>query len=120
MKNNRTAGETELLADLFHENWDADKVAGYAQTAAARIRRRRLVKRSLAATALTALLATFLWPPIRERSFPRERATTSSFTVQRDYEVITTDQLLSQLRDRPFLVVQEGGPNQKVILLDQN
>ncbi len=119
MKNSRSERETELLADLFHENWDTGKAVYYARQAAVLVRRRRLVKTSLAATALVTLLAALFWPVVRERSIPRERMAKDPAPVQRNYEIITTDQLLNQLRDRPILVVKEGRAGKKVILLGQ-
>lgn len=121
MNNKRSEREAELIADLFHEDWAEGKMAGYARRAAAGTRRRRILKNSLAATALVALCALFLYPLVRQRSSPPEGKTSARFIpLQRDFEIISTEELLSQLRDRPLLVIDEGQNQKRVILLGQN
>ncbi len=120
MKQNRSEREAELIADLFHESWDSGEVAGYARKAARRTRRRRILRKSLAAAGIALLLATLSFFFVRSpSSAPTEQPFSSANASPENYEVISTDQLLSAIRDRPILVVRNG-KSEKVILLSKN
>jgi hypothetical protein len=112
---NRDSCETELLVDLFHEGWQSGAAAGYARSAAARIRRRRFVQKSLVAA--TMLLASaVLWTSVISHQPIVQRNAAGGSESGKGYEVISTAELLREVRDRPLLVLNDGD-RQEVVLL---
>jgi hypothetical protein len=114
---NRRPRDSNLLADLFHEDWNGGRAVGFARNAAAHVRRRRRLQRALAAAALVFIAIALRF------SFVHQESASSFGGVVADtnpsgYQVISTNQLLSQLHDRPFLVVERGIAS-KVVLLDE-
>ncbi|CAN5606835.1 hypothetical protein BH18VER1_BH18VER1_21800 [soil metagenome] len=115
----RTSSRAQLVANLFHDDWDYGVAAKYARIAAARARRARRIRRSVGATGVVLLLGSvaliFLKPP---SDVPEVISRTAVDTQPRGYEILSTDELLTQLHDRPLLVFEEAGEAQAV-LLDQ-
>lgn len=108
---------TRLLADTFHENWTEGPVALYAREAAAQARRSRGLRQSFIAAAATAGIAAILVFSLSDRSTPRRESLVQSM-VQPAYEIISDEELLTQLRDRPLLVMHNENGTRKFVLLD--
>jgi hypothetical protein len=119
--NNSTDPNAKLLADAFHDDWATGPAAGFARHAAARARRRRQVRRVLftaGAAAMIGAVGFVAWdrrvpaggPDVASSSAP-PRAT------PRGYEVISDEQLIAQLRDRPLLVVKNTDGTREIVLL---
>ncbi len=107
----------KLVAELFHENWAGGPVSDFARIAAAHARRRRRLRQSLVAasavTGFAALIAVALFhrPPVAPIAVPPRAAPA--------YEIISDDELLAHLRDRPLLVLRkENGGREFVVLGD--
>ncbi|MDO8542722.1 MAG: hypothetical protein Q7S40_19955 [Opitutaceae bacterium] len=116
--NRKPERDAKLLAELFHDNWSAGPAADYARAAAAIARRRRQLRRTLAAGASAAAVAA-LWMAV---SSPRQAIPTqlpaAPQPVTRGYEIISDEELLGQLRDRPVLVVRKPNGTREITLLD--
>lgn len=115
----RTSSRAQLVANLFHDDWDNGVAAKYARIAAARARTARRIRRSVGATGVVVLLGSvaliFLKPPSGP---PQVTSRTAVDTQPRGYEIISTDELLMQLHDRALLVFEEAG-QRHAVLLDQ-
>lgn len=114
----------KLLAETFHEDWATGRAAGYAMAAAAQVRRRRRIRAALAtsgvavAIALTAILTAHrrLSPVPATLNVAVNR--TAPQPNPRGYEIISDDQLIAQLHDRPLLVVQKKNGTRQIVLLE--
>lgn len=114
--------QAQLLADTFHADWSTGRAAGFARTAAAQVRRRRRMRGALALTGVAALIAATSFVAWRERApvesaKPRVAASQPALLNPRGYEIISDDQLIAQLRDRPLLVVQRENGTREIVLL---
>ncbi|MEO5961024.1 MAG: hypothetical protein ABIR80_18105 [Opitutaceae bacterium] len=118
MNNNRDR-DAKLLAETFHADWDTGPAATFARAAAATARRRRTLRHTFAATAAALAIGAFTLVATR----PEPLATSVRVPVaktaipQRGYEIISDDELLAQLHDRPLLVVQRAGGKKEFVWL---
>jgi hypothetical protein len=107
---------TRLLAATLHGEWAEGSVAVFAQQAAAATRRRRRQRHFLlglgsAAGLAAALLLGFARPALR---IPAARPANLSL---HNYEIISDDQLLADVRDRGLLAIREPGGSRRIIVL---
>jgi len=107
---------TELLAAAFHGEWGEGPAAAFALQAAARARRHRrgrVVGMGLgtAAVAFAACLLVLRRP----EAAPAARSAVS--TRQPGYEIISDDELLADLHDRPLLVLPQENGGRKIVVL---
>jgi len=112
--NDKGNQRTKLIAELFHGEWSDGTAAEYARKAASHARTRRARRRTVWTTvAGMAAAGLFLWThPTEKRSVPRPPAPKTLA-----YEVISDDELLADLHDRPLLVIRkENGDRQFVML----
>jgi len=107
---------TKLLTEIFHEEWSGGAPAGFARDAAALVRRRRRLRHSLVAAgtaAAVAVLTLVLSRPapehFRQRSLPQ---------AEPAYEIISDDELLAQLSDRPLLAMRTESGTREFVLLE--
>lgn len=124
-----------LLAETFHEDWAAGPAAAFARAAAGRARARRRLRTTASAAGVAALLAVFAFVlnPSRapaplaaprvaaNRAEPAPPASVKHpepASTARGYEIISDEQLLAQLRDRPLLVVQRPNGSRQITLLE--
>lgn len=130
--NKPSDSDDRLLADTFHDAWATGPAAAFARAAAAHARRRRRAKQALASTAgiAAALLLGFaLWPRstpptpqvaavTRPAALPLTPTTPPAAAPTRGYEVISDDELIARLNDRPFLAVEQANGGRKIVLLE--
>ena len=103
----------KLLAETFHDDWTA---GDFARRAAAHARGRKQRRRALLTTAaLAAGLALAVLP----RFAPVQTAplATGAAEIPSGYEIISDEELLAQLRDRPVLSIQNDDGTQDIVLL---
>jgi hypothetical protein len=114
--NDQPDRRTKLLAELFHEDWATGPLSDLARIGAAHARRRRRIRRSLAITGSTAALAIagtlayFRLAPVK----PGAAAKPSPA-----YEIISDDELLALLRDRPLLVIPQPDGTRRFVVLEK-
>jgi hypothetical protein len=112
--NSRRDRETRLLAGVFHGEWTQGAPATFAHAAAALARRRcrlRVLALGSAGLAVATALALALF------SAHANRAPLAPRTAK-GYAIISDDQLLSELRDRPLLVVKKENGTREFVLLE--
>lgn len=105
---------TRLLAETFHGDWSDGPAAEFARRAAhsaRRLRRRR--QTVLVASALT-LVAFFA---LSRRAAAPPSAPGRLVPVVPAYEIISDDELLTTLHDRPLLVLPQGKGPRKIVVL---
>lgn len=114
--NNQPDRRTKLLAELFHEDWATGRLSDLARVAAAHARRRRRIRRSLivagtaAAIAIASLLPYFRSTPVKSAVFAKPSLA---------YEIISDDELLTLLHDRPLLVIPEQDGTRRFVVLEK-
>jgi hypothetical protein len=113
----RSNAHENLLADLIHEDWADGSVAHYATVAAAYARRRRRTKRLLAfAGSVGSIALVLIFSGGRRSDSPTLiRATPAPPAA---YEIISDQDLLSQLGDRPVLLVDLANGRRELVMLD--
>lgn len=125
--NRRPDRKTELLAETFHPDWEHGPAAEFARRAASVARRRRIVRHRLLAGGSLALLAAVFFVSQEKLKSPATgagkaapRVAQAPETPARAYEVISDDELLAELRDRPVLVVKTPAGTRNIIVLASN
>lgn len=117
--NNREDKNAKLLAETFHEDWTDGRASQFARHAAAHARLRRRVRRAVyAAGAAAVVAAAALVSFQRPEPVAAPTATTAPAPSARGYEIISDEQLLAQLRDRPLLVVKKADGSREIVLLE--
>lgn len=116
MNNCHPDRRTKLLAELFHEDWANGPVSDLARVAAAHARRRRRIRRSLviagstAAFAIAGTLAYFRPTPVKPAALAKSSPA---------YEIISDEELLTLLHDRPLLVIPEQDGTRRFVVLEK-
>jgi hypothetical protein len=108
--------DTRLLAEAFHAEWATGPAAAFARTAAAAARRRRALRHTFGATAAAIAIGAFTFLATRHPTV--QPSAEKSAALKRGYEIISDDELLAQLRDRPLLVVTKENGEKEFVLLD--
>lgn len=100
---------TRLLAETLQGDWENGPVSRLAAAAAGQARWRRRRRHALAGLGSVATLAlvALLWLP--PRPAPPAAAPAPVTLAPPAYEILTDEQLLAELHDRPLLSV--GGPD---------
>jgi hypothetical protein len=115
--NNPPDDRTRLLAEMLHGDWTSGPAAEMARRAAAHARLRRTVRRSAVAAGVVAAIAvTLFFSPRRPALAPASVVTTAAKPA---YEIISDEELLATLRDRPLLVLPQENGTKKIVLLDR-
>jgi hypothetical protein len=113
---------SKLLAETFHGDWSGGVAGRFALRAAAHARRQRTLRRALAVAGASAVVAVVAFFTRSEPPAVRAPITRASELKQtapaRGYEVISDEELLSQLRDRPLLVVKTQTGGKQFVLLE--
>ena len=107
---------TRLLAETLHGDWTGGPAAEMAQRAAAHARRRRASQRTTLVITAAAVVGAVIFAGHRPRSAVPPPPTS---VAQRGYEIISDDELVAQLRDRPLLVLPQENGAPKIVLLDR-
>lgn len=113
-----------LLAAAFEDDWVDGRSAAFAAAAARTARRRHRTRQAMygaAVAGLVAICALVTWrqPPLSRAPIVTTAAPASVATASRGYVVISDDELLAQLRDRPLLVVKKDDGAHEIMLLDE-
>ena len=107
---------TKLLAETLDGDWAEGPAAAMARGAAAHARRRRVVRRtSLVLTAAAALAVVIFTGKLTHAPAPLVQVA----AVHRGYEIISDDELVALLRDRPLLVLPQANGAKKFVVLDR-
>ncbi len=109
--------ESRLLAETFHDDWESGPTAAFARTAAAHARRRRRLRASLLAAGTAAGLIAVLATVLRQPPKPPQVAAIAAKPAPA-YEIISDDELLARLQDRPLLTVKKPDGTREFILLE--
>jgi hypothetical protein len=119
--NDRNDRQAKLLAETFHDAWETGPAAEFAREAAAAARRRHVARRSLrAAGALALIAAAVFFSQQKPRPSPLPRTETQkSVTQGRGYEIMSDEELLTQVRDQPLLVVKKADGTRQIIALEK-
>jgi hypothetical protein len=113
---NESQKRTQLIADAIHGEWSTGTAGDFARRAAAQARRRRKLRRTLAGSAGTVALIALILTIARHRSMPSPNAPVAA--ARPAYEIISDDELISSLRDRPLLVLPKENGSREVRILD--
>lgn len=120
--NNGPDQNDRMIAEAFHGEWSEGASAKFA-LAAARAARRRMVRRrsvvgAAAALGMAAALA-FAFRHLRlESNAPEVLEAFHSAEPARAYEIISDQELLAELKDRPLLAVQNRDGGTEFLLLE--
>lgn len=106
----------QLLAELFHSDWAEGPAGNFARLAAAQARRQRLVRRGLAGACTAAVVAFLLLASVHRPGPAQNVAAPTKATA--GYEIISDDELLARLHDRPLLAVRQENGTRKFVLLE--
>ena len=107
---------TKLLAETLHGDWADGPAAAMARRAATHARRRRALKRASLSLAVAATVGVAIFTgnqvqrPVTPRPVP---------VAQLGYEIISDDELMAQLKDRPLLVLPQANGSKKFVVLDR-
>lgn len=119
---------TRLVAEAFHDDWASGPASAFARSAAAHVRRRRALRRALLAGGAGALLLAAILAGNRDRpaasvnlaAKPSREITAPPAllsVVSPAFEIISDDELMQQLRDRPVLVLPRPNGTREFVLL---
>jgi len=109
---------TKLLAETLHGDWADGPAATMALRAAAHARRRRAVRGATAALGVAAMVAVFVFAFATRRPRP-PLAPTVAAPAKPGYEIISDDELIALLKDRPLLVLPQENGAKRIVLLDR-
>ncbi len=121
--NSRPDNRTRLLAETLEGDWATGPAAAMARRAAAHARRRRAAKHAGLALVATAAVATIIFFGTRARLPDVARSAPEVAVVSpaahAGYEIISDDELIATLRDRPLLVLPQENGSKKIVVLDR-
>lgn len=112
---------TKLLAETLHDDWVGGPAARFATQAAAHARGRRRAKMAVWAAGSATVLALAVFASLRRPApTPSETpavARRAPETTKPGYEIISDDELLTQLRDRPLLALKNNDGTREFVML---
>jgi hypothetical protein len=110
---------TRLLADTLQGDWATGPAAAMARHAAAHARRRRTLKHATLTLIAAAAVAAALLIGNRTRAPVAPGTAAVAQSAHAGYEIISDDELVMLLKDRPLLVLPQENGSKKIVLLDQ-
>jgi hypothetical protein len=117
--NDDKKNRAKLLAETFHDNWEAGQPAAFAREAAAVARRRHFARRSLRAAGTAAFVAiaafVLLRRPVTQPPALAEPA--KHFAPSRGYEILSDEELLAQVRDQALLAVRNPNGTRQIVVI---
>jgi hypothetical protein len=125
--NNRPDRKAELLAETFHGDWMGGRAGDFARAAARHGRRRRQLHRAVTVLAASAAVFAAGFVALHHSTSPSAAVAAPRVSVPtatppaipaRGYEIISDDELLAQLRDRPVLVVRKQDGRREIVVLE--
>ena len=119
---------TRLIAEAFHDDWASGQASAFARAAAAHARRRRALRRSLLVSGAVAVVLAALLAVSRERTPESVEFAAKPFrtitsppallsVVSPAFEIISDEELMQQLRDRPVLILPQPNGTREFVLL---
>ena len=116
---NKNSGDREkLLAELFHGEWPDGPAAQFARRAAALARRRRRYRHAFIITGAAAGIIAVWAISLRHLPSPSPRTPVVASPAPA-YEIISDDEFLAQLKDRPLLVTRGKNGAREFVVLDR-
>lgn len=109
--------QEKLLAETFHGDWSSGPAAAFAQRAAREARRSRNLRSALTFSAAAAGVAIALFFTSRPLSPPLPSSNAIVKTGPA-FEIISDDELIAQLKDRPLLVQSRPDGSREIVLLE--
>jgi len=108
---------TRLVADLFQGDWSQGPAAAASREAAAWVRRRRARQRFLLSAGAAAGMAAVL---LLALAHPEGKPSRAPVAPRRTpaYQVISDEELLADVSDRPLLALREPGGASRIVVLD--
>lgn len=113
---------TRLVAEVFNDDWVTGSASVFALRAAAHARRRRTMRHALAAGSAAAMaIAAILFFARVPVSPPRPAASSAAPVAAGSpaFEIISDEELVAALRDRPLLVLPQESGAKRFVLLDR-
>ena len=114
---NRPDDRTRLLAETLDGEWAAGSTAAMAKRAAAHARRRRAVRSAATAATLGAAAVAVFFFSARRPAAPLPAS--HEVIVKAGYEIISDEEFLATVHDRPLLVLPQENGSKKIVLLDR-
>ncbi len=126
--NEESDSRTRLVAEAFHDDWASGLAGAFARAAAAHARRRRALRRSLLVSGAVAVVLAALLAVSRERSPESVECAAKPFrtipsppallsVVSPAFEIISDEELMLQLRERPLLILPQPNGTHEFVLL---
>jgi hypothetical protein len=116
--NNRNDQHAKLLAETFQGDWETGQSAAFARVAAKAVRRRQLARSSLRVGGAIVAIGAAMFVA-REKSLPSPRIQPPQAVAQdRGYEIISDEELLAQVRDRPLLALKKANGTREIVVLE--
>ncbi|ATC65443.1 hypothetical protein CMV30_16650 [Nibricoccus aquaticus] len=115
-----------LLAETYHGDWSTGPAATFARNAARSARRRRTLRIALPISAVAALVFVAI-PALREPTRIASISVSAPTTALPPsdpapaYEIISDTELLTLVRDRPLLLIQNDtapGSSRQIVTFD--
>lgn len=114
----KTKQQEKLLAETFHEDWAEGAAANFARQAAASARRRRRFRGTLVVSGMAAGIAAAVMISVHSHRVLKVEQVSPKISAPA-YEIISDEQLIAELRDRPLLVLPEENGAKKIVLLER-
>jgi hypothetical protein len=111
----------KLLAETFHGDWESGQPAAFARVAANAARRRHLARRSLQAACAATITAIAVVIALTRPSAPPLPSSARAPVAQQKshgYEIISDEELLAQVRDRPLLALKKANGTREIVVLE--
>lgn len=125
MMNDKTsAARDRLVAETFHEDWDAGPATIFAYRAARLARRYRAVRRAGLVTGIFIAVITGLFalrmssssPAVRPEVVRRDQ---NAHQSSRGYEILSDDEFLARVTGQPLLILSDGRGGKQITLLPE-
>lgn len=120
--NDKNDPHARLVAETFHDDWSEGPASEFALSAAAHARTRRTQRRSAVAGVALAMIASVLFFFARQHHHAPALAAPLASTVKSvpAYEIISDDELITLLRNRPLLILPQERADRRFVLLAQS
>ena len=119
--NDKNDPHARLVAETFHDDWSEGPASEFALRAAAHARTRRTLRRAAATGGALLAIANGIFfatrHPLATPSLVATVMSTAKPTL--GYEIISDDELVALLRDRPLLILPQERGDRRFVLLAQ-
>ena len=120
--NDRNDSRARLVAETFHDDWSEGPASEFALRAAAHARTRRTLRRAAATGGALVAIAAGVFFATRHPQATSSLVAAVVFTAKPPlaYEIISDDELVALLRDRPLLILPQERGDRRFVLLAQS